>query len=128
MYRIWALIRVLAFVAITMSPLDDVRQSVGFILLVIVTILLESFSEPRTTHFMSYFDRLEELVICFVICIGLLASGEVVRVRLSSEFRLESVLAALRLLIPHMQIASTKAAARAMQSASSSSWRYTACR
>ncbi len=51
-YRIWSLLRVLAFVAIATSPLGDVQQSVGIIFLVIGTILLESFTEPRTTPFM----------------------------------------------------------------------------
>ena len=59
-----------------MSDIGDVQQSVGIIFLVIATILFESFTEPRTTRFMSYLDRLEELVICFVVGIGLLSSGE----------------------------------------------------
>ncbi len=80
-YRIWSLVRVLAFVTIALSPLNDIQQSVGIIFLVIGTILLESFTEPRTTRFMSYLDRLEELVICFVVGIGLLASGELVGTR-----------------------------------------------
>ncbi len=81
-YRLWTLLRVFCFVAISMAPLSPVRTVVFFIFLVIApvaahfvaisaamhrlasckvlaTLLFEGMAEPRTTNFMSTLDRME---------------------------------------------------------------------
>lgn len=73
-YRIWTLLRSLSFVCISLSTLSDQQQALGLLLLLTLTMLLESIVEPRVTRAMSLLDRFEELDIFVVICLGMLHS------------------------------------------------------
>jgi hypothetical protein len=75
-YRIWTLLRSLSFVCISLSTLSDQQQALGLLLLLTLTMLLESIVEPRVTRAMSLLDRFEELDIFVVICLGMLHSGD----------------------------------------------------
>jgi hypothetical protein len=75
-YKIWTLVRSLSVICISQSDLTDVQQALGLLLVLSVTMLLESVMSPRFTHAMSLLDRFEELVIFVVICLGMLHSGD----------------------------------------------------
>jgi hypothetical protein len=74
-YRILTLLRCLGFVVITQAQLTGQTQAVASLLLVTLTLVIESVVEPRTSRMMSLFDRLEEVVLFVVICLGILGSG-----------------------------------------------------
>ncbi len=74
-YRILTLLRCLGFVVITQAQLSGRTQAVASLLLVTLTLAIESVVEPRTSRMMSLFDRCEEVVLFVVICLGILGSG-----------------------------------------------------
>ena len=74
-YRILTMLRCLGFVVITQVQLTGQTQAVASLLLVTLTLVIESVVEPRTSRMMSLFDRLEEVALFVVICLGILGSG-----------------------------------------------------
>ena len=74
-YRVWTMLRTLAFVVISLSPLPSTVQGIGILMLVVASMLLEGLAEPRNTHIMSLLGCLEEVVLCLVVSIGLLEIG-----------------------------------------------------
>jgi hypothetical protein len=74
-YRIWTMLRTLALVVISLSPLSYTVQGIGILMLVVASMLLEGLAEPRNTHTMSLLGCLEEVVLCLVVSIGLLEIG-----------------------------------------------------
>ena len=74
-YRILTMLRCLGFVVITQAQLSGQTQTVASLLLVTLTMVIESLVEPRTTRAMSLLDRFEEVVLFVVLCLGMLGSG-----------------------------------------------------
>ena len=58
------------------SALSAQQLALGLLLLLTLTMLLESILKPRATRTMSLLDRFGELVISIVICRGTLYSGD----------------------------------------------------
>jgi hypothetical protein len=82
-YRILTMLRTLGFTVITQTRLSGQRQAVASLLLVTLTLVVESIVEPRTNRAMSLLDRFEEVVLLSVICLGMLGSGRRVFARTS---------------------------------------------
>jgi hypothetical protein len=75
-YGCWTLLRSLSFTCISRSALSAQQLALGLLLLLTLTMLLESILKPRATRTMSLLDRFGELVISIVICRGTLYSGD----------------------------------------------------
>ena len=74
-YKILVMLRCMGLIIITQTRLDEQKQAVGFLLLVTLTLVVESVVEPRTNRAMSLLDRFEEVTLFIVICLGMLGSS-----------------------------------------------------
>jgi hypothetical protein len=74
-YRVWTMLRTLALVVISLSPLSYTVQGISILMLVVASMLLEGLAEPRNTHILSLLGCLEEVVLCLVVSFGLLDIG-----------------------------------------------------
>ena len=74
-YRILTMLRCLGFVIITQTRLSGQRQAILSLLLVTMTLVVESVVEPRANRAMSLLDRFEEVALFVVICLGMLGTG-----------------------------------------------------
>ena len=74
-YRVWTMLRTLAFVVISLSSLSQTVQATGITMLVVASMLFEGLADPRNTHAMSLIGCLEEVVLCIVVSIGILDIG-----------------------------------------------------
>ena len=74
-YRIWTLLRTFVFTTISLAPLSHTSQGLGILMLVVASMLFESLADPRTTHIMSIMGCMEEVVVCVVVCVGMLRTG-----------------------------------------------------
>jgi hypothetical protein len=74
-YRILTMLRCLGFVIITQTRLSGQRQAILSLLLVTMTLVVESVVEPRANRAMSLLDRFEVVALFVVICLGMLGTG-----------------------------------------------------
>jgi hypothetical protein len=65
----------LRFCVETNLPLVLAVQGLGIVMLVVASLLFESLADPRTTHIMSILGCLEQVVVCIVVCVGILETG-----------------------------------------------------
>ena len=74
-YRILTMLRCLGFIIITQTRLSGQKQAILSLLLVTMTLVVESVVEPRANRAMSLLDRFEEVALFVVICLGMLGTG-----------------------------------------------------
>lgn len=74
-YRILTMLRCLGFIIITQTRLSGQKQAILSLLLVTMTLVVESVVEPRANRAMSLLDRFEEVALFVVICLGMLGAG-----------------------------------------------------
>ena len=74
-YRILTMLRCLGFITITQTRLSGQKQAILSLLLVTMTLVVESVVEPRANRAMSLLDRFEEVALFVVICLGMLGAG-----------------------------------------------------
>jgi hypothetical protein len=75
-FRIWMFLRAMGIVWMsTESNMTEAAQTIGILLLVVVTLAFEVILLPRSTAIMTILESIGELCICIVVGCGYISSG-----------------------------------------------------